>query len=85
VDRDVVTVTIDVPEPVTELGEKLAVVPVGTPFTLKLTLSPNPPLAVTVTWYDTLFPPLMLAEPGETPMAKSGDDCDCTTSVTVAV
>lgn len=44
------TVSVDVPEPVTEVGLKLAVTRVPNPVTLKLTVPANPfmPLIVTV-------------------------------------
>jgi hypothetical protein len=40
---------VALPVPATELGEKLAVAPPGNPLTVKLTLPPNPPVAVIVT------------------------------------
>jgi len=45
----VVTVIVDGPEPVTELGLKLAPAPVGSPLALKLTAPVNPFTAPTVT------------------------------------
>lgn len=43
------TVRVEVPDPGTELGEKLPVVREGRPLTLKLTVELNPPEAVTCT------------------------------------
>ena len=45
-----VTVSVDVPDPVTEVGLKVAVTLAGTPLTLRLTVPANPfwPVMVTV-------------------------------------
>jgi hypothetical protein len=45
----VVTVSVELPEPVTEVGLKLAPVRVGNPETLKPTVPVNPPVGVMVT------------------------------------
>lgn len=45
----VVTDMVDCPEPVTEVGLKLAPAPEGNPLTPKLTAPANPPDPVTVT------------------------------------
>ena len=47
VDASVVKFIVELPDPVTVLGVKLAVAPVGSPVTLKPTEPLNPPLAVT--------------------------------------
>jgi hypothetical protein len=44
----VVTVMVDDPEPVTVVGLKLAVAPVGSPLALKLTVPLKPPDGVIV-------------------------------------
>ena len=48
VDGDVFTVIVDVPDPVTEAGVKVAVAPVGRPVTLNATAPLKPPFAVIV-------------------------------------
>ena len=45
----VVTVSVDVPEPATAAGLKLALVRFGNPETLRLTVPVNPPVGVMVT------------------------------------
>ncbi len=52
----VVTVMVEDPEPVTEGGLKLALVPVGNPLALKVTVPLNPPRAEMVAVYVVLFP-----------------------------
>ena len=42
------TFSVEDPDPVTELGVKVAVAPAGTPFALRLTTPLNPFTAVTV-------------------------------------
>ena len=44
----VVTLRVDVPEPVMEVGVSVAVVPVGSPVTARLTVPVNPFWAATV-------------------------------------
>jgi len=44
----VVTVIVELPEPLTEVGLKLALAPDGSPLALKLTVPLNPLNAVTV-------------------------------------
>ena len=46
---DTVRVKSDVPEPVTEVGLKLPVTPVGMPVAERVTAESKPPVAVTVT------------------------------------
>ena len=48
VELDVVTVTVEVPDPLTEAGLKLAVAPVGNPPAVSATLPLNPLSAVIV-------------------------------------
>jgi hypothetical protein len=48
VELDVVTVTVEAPDPLTEAGLKLAVAPVGNPPALNVTLPLNPLSAVMV-------------------------------------
>ena len=50
------TVRVDVPEPATDVGLKVAVVDDGKPPTLKVTLPVKPPDPVTVTVYVVLAP-----------------------------
>ena len=45
----VLIVRVDEPRPVIEVVLKLAVAPLGTPFTLRLTVPPNPPEGTTCT------------------------------------
>jgi hypothetical protein len=44
----VVTVSVDVPEPLTEVGLNVPVAPVGKPVTLNVTVPLKPPVAATV-------------------------------------
>jgi len=45
----VLTVSVDVPEPVNDAGSKLAVVRFGSPVTLSVTAPVKPPIDVTLT------------------------------------
>jgi len=66
------TVRVELPEPFTEVGLKLAVAPVGTPVTLKLTLELNPPREPMVTTYLILLVAGPAdCEPGEAEIVKS--------------
>lgn len=49
VDDVVFTVRVDDPDPVTDVGLKLVLAPVGSPLTLKVTELLKPPLPVTLT------------------------------------
>ena len=49
VELEVFTVKVEDPEPVTEVGEELAVAPEGDPVTLKLMFPVNPLDGVTLT------------------------------------
>jgi hypothetical protein len=53
-----------VPDPVTVVGLKAPVTPVGSPDTPKLTTPLNPLLGVTVTVYVVLFPSATVRVPG---------------------
>jgi hypothetical protein len=44
----VVTVSVELPAPVTVAGEKLAVAPLGKPLALNVTTPVNPPTAATL-------------------------------------
>ena len=70
VDELVVTVIVDVPWPVTEVGLKLAVELDGNPRTRNVTVPLNPPVAPTVTVYVVLLPRVTVCEAGETEMVK---------------
>src|SRR5579863_4425117 len=74
------TVIVDVPEPVTELGLKLAFEREGSPLTLRLTTPLNPPETATVTVVLVLDPRLTLRELGEAEIEKLALE---TTRVTV--
>ena len=52
----VLTVSVEVPEPVTEVGLNVPVAPVGNPLTVNATELLNPPVAVTVGVYVVLPP-----------------------------
>lgn len=79
----VLTDIVDEPEPVTEVGLKLALAPAGNPLTLKVTLLANPPEPVTVAVYDVFPPAVTVAEAGVAETEKSPGGF--TTSVTEAV
>jgi hypothetical protein len=78
----VVTVRVDVPEAVTEVGLKLETAPGGKPVTLNPTLPLKPPDAVTVTVKLALLPADTERDVGETDIAKSGGIAGCTVSDT---
>ena len=71
--------TVEVPEPVTEVGLKVAVAPVGNPLALKATLPLKPLSALTVAVYVALLPTATLCGDGPAETEKSA-----TFSVTVA-
>jgi hypothetical protein len=50
----VLRISVELPEPTMEPGEKLEVTPPGRPLTLRFTVSLNPPVPVTVTTNDLL-------------------------------
>lgn len=78
--RLVEMVNVDVPEPVTDDGLKLAFERDGSPLTLKLTAPPNPPEPVTVMVVFPLEPCLTVNELGEAESEKLAFE---TTRVTV--
>lgn len=59
------------PEPVTEVGEKVAVAPEGKPVTLKLTFPVNPYEGVTLTAYVVPFPSKIVWDDGEDATEKA--------------
>ena len=81
----VLTDIVDEPEPVTEVGLKLALAPAGNPLTLKVTLLAKPPEPVTVVVYDVFPPAATVAEAGVAEMEKSPTTGAFTTSVTKVV
>ena len=68
----VLTDRVEEPEPVTEVGLKVALAPLGRPLTLKLTAPVNPPTAVTVAVYDVPAPCVTVCDAGDAVMEKSG-------------
>ena len=68
----VVTVSVELPVPVTDGGEKLAVAPVGKPLTLNVTTPVNPFTAATLVVYVVELPTTTDCELGEAEMEKSG-------------
>ena len=76
---------VELPEPETEVGDKVGVTPLGKVPTLRFTVSANPPVAFTATVKDALCPGLMLAEPGEIESEKSGLAGACTVRETVVL
>ena len=68
----VVMVSVEVPDPFTVGGEKLAVVPAGSPPALNVTVPLKPPDAVTVDVYVVAFPAFTVWELGVAPIANPG-------------
>lgn len=56
VEPEVVTVSVEEPDPVMDAGLKLAVAPAGRPLALRVTAALNPFCAATVTVYVALCP-----------------------------
>ena len=81
----VVTDMVDEPEPVNDVGLKLALAPAGNPLALKVTLLLNPPEPVTVAVYDVPLPAVTVVEAGVAEMEKSPTTGAFTTRVTEAV
>ncbi len=69
----VVTVSVEVPDPVTEVGLKVPVAPVGNPLTVKATAPLNPFTATTVCVYVVPAPCVTLCDAGEDASVKSGE------------
>ena len=81
----VVTDIVDEPEPVTDVGLKLALAPAGNPLALKLTTPLNPPEPATVAVYEVPLPAVTVWEAGVAEMEKSPTTGAFTTSVTEAL
>jgi len=76
----VVTVIVDVPDPVTVAGEKLAVVaPVGNPLALRVTTPANPFSAPIVAVYVVELPAITVCVFGLAETVKSGAVATCGT------
>ena len=78
----VVTVRVEEPAPVMDVGLKLPLGPVGNPLTLSATLPANPFTTVVEAVYVVLVPAVMVREAGVAESEKSGA---FTISVTVAL
>ena len=63
----VVTVSVEVPDPVTVAGEKLYVAPLGSPLALSVTTPLNPFNAPIVAVYVAAFPTTTVSELGDVP------------------
>src|SRR5580700_8268457 len=79
----VVTVSVEVPDPLTDEGENDGVAPLGSPLALRLTAPLNPLMAPTFTVYVAVPPGFTENELGAAETEKSGGPV--TFSVTVAV
>jgi hypothetical protein len=66
------TVILAVPDVVTDVGEKLTEVPVGTPLTLNVTAPVKPFSAVTVIEYAALLPRLTDFDVGDAVSVNEG-------------
>ena len=69
---DVVTVRVDVPDPVTEVGANTAELPEGNPLTEKVAVSVKPFNAPMPTVYGTIPPCTVDCDDGEAEIEKSG-------------
>jgi len=82
----VVTVSVELPVPVTVAGEKLAVAPVGSPLALSVTTPANPFTAPTFAVYVVAFPAITVCVLGLPDIVKSGGGgCALTTKLTVVL
>src|SRR5215467_10403005 len=81
----VVTDMVDEPEPVTDVGLKLALAPAGNPLALRFTTPENPPDPVTVAVYEVPLPAVTVWEAGVAAIEKSPTTGAFTTSVTEAL
>ncbi len=70
----VVTVSVEDPDPLTDVGENDAVAPLGRPLALRLTVPVNPFSAPTLTVYVVLPPALTVWALGLADTVKSGFD-----------
>jgi hypothetical protein len=75
----VVTVSVELPDPATVAGEKLAVAPAGSPLVLSVTTPLNPFNAPTVVVYVVVFPTTTVCELGLAASVKSDDVATCGT------
>src|SRR5215472_5548918 len=75
---------VELPVPVTEVGAKPAVAPVGSPATLKATFPVKPLCGVTLTEYVVLLPGDMVCDAGAADNVKSGVATGFTFRVTFA-
>lgn len=80
VDVVVLTVSVELPDPTTDVGLKLAEAPVGNPLTLKLTVPLNPPDPASLTEYVVPAPAVTVWLAGEAATLKS--PAELTTNVT---
>jgi len=85
VDVVVLTVIVEEPEPVTEVGLKDAVAPNGNPRTENVTTPLKPLLGVMVTVYVVLLGRVTVRDVGEAEIENPGGPEAFTTRVTVAV
>jgi hypothetical protein len=67
----VVTVNVELPVPVTDVGEKLAVAPVGNPLALSVTTPVNPFSAAMLAVYVVALPTVTVRVPGLPEIVKS--------------
>lgn len=70
----VASVNEDVPEPVIEVGLKVAVTPVGRPLAVSATAESNPPTTVLVIVELPLLPATTESDAGEADRLKVGDE-----------
>src|SRR2546430_1014863 len=68
----VVTVNVELPAPVTVVGEKFAVAPVGSPLALNVTTPPNPFNAPMLAVYVVALPTVTVCVLGLADIVKSG-------------
>src|SRR4051812_25099220 len=68
----VLTVKVEEPDPLIEVGLKLPVAPAGNPLTLRLTLPVNPFNAPTVVVYDVPLPAVTVCDDGLAERVKFG-------------
>src|SRR5271166_3804209 len=68
----VITVSVELPDPVTVAGTKFAVVPAGNPLALSVTTPPNPFNAPMLAVYVVVFPTTTVCVPGVAVRLKSG-------------
>lgn len=85
VDAVVLTVMVDEPEPVTVIGLKLAVAPVGRPVAVKVTVPLNPLMAAMLVVYCVILPCTTVWDVGVAEIVKSGFVFGFTTNVTFVV